>query len=127
MSDDDDLSSEVGCGLALEASKLDTDSINELAYRFASKLDMDSVVVTSNADDIDMDMAKMPKAKVGYKRKLVVRNGQKVWINKRDPNKKVILSAKQRQALRKARLKAHTGLAKLNRAKSNRKAKSFGL
>lgn len=127
MSDDDDLSEEVGAGLAKEVNSLDTDSIDELAYSFASKIDMDSVVVTVKSDDVEMDMAQMPKPKVGYKRKLVMRDGKKVWINKRDPNKKVILSAKQRQALRKMHLKSNTGLAKLKRAKTNRKAKSFGL
>lgn len=75
-------------------------------------------------DGIELDSAR-PKRKAGYKPKLVIRNGKKVWINKRNPNKKVILSAKQKNALRKARLKANTGQAKLKRAKSSRIRKRF--
>jgi hypothetical protein len=69
----------------------------------------------------------MPPRKAGYKRVLVVRGGKKKWINKRVNGRRVILSAKQRQALRKARLKAHTSRAEIHRQKSDRLRKRFGL
>jgi hypothetical protein len=69
----------------------------------------------------------MPERKAGYTRKLVIRDGKKVWINKRNPNKKVILSPKQKLALMKARIKAHTGLAKARREKSMKKRATFKL
>ena len=71
----------------------------------------------------DMDSSLMPARKAGYKRVLVIRNGKKKWINKRNPNKKIRLSPKQKMALRKARLKAHTASAKIKRARSSRLAK----
>jgi len=76
-------------------------------------------------DSVDEDSLIRPKRKVGYKPKLVVRHGKKVWINKRDPNKKVFLSPAQKNALRKARLKANKGQAKINRKKSAKIRKRF--
>lgn len=69
----------------------------------------------------------MPERKAGYIRKLVIRDGKKVWINKRNPNKKVILTPKQKLALLKARLKAHTGQANLKRKMSMKKRATFNL
>lgn len=68
----------------------------------------------------------LPDSKNGYKRVQVVRDGRKVWINKKIGAKKR-LSAKQRNALRKARLKAHTGQAKTSRKRSLGKRKTFGM
>ncbi len=62
----------------------------------------------------------MPPRKAGYKRKQVVRNGKKKWVNKRNSNKPYKMSPKQKMALKKAQRKAHTGKAKTNRARSNR-------
>ena len=76
-------------------------------------------------DSVDEDGLVRPKRKAGYKPKLVVRHGKKVWINKRDPNKKIFLSPAQKNALRKARLKANTGQAKINRKKSAKIRKRF--
>ena len=61
-----------------------------------------------------------------YKKKLVVRNGKKVRINKRVSGT-VRLSAKQKVAIKKARLKSHNARAMLKRAKSMRKRKQMGL
>lgn len=52
-----------------------------------------------------------------YRKVFAIRNGKKKRINKRISGV-VRLSAKQKQALRKARKKAHTGVAKMRRLKS---------
>jgi hypothetical protein len=52
-----------------------------------------------------------------YKKKVVVRNGKKMRINKRVSGR-VVLSAAQKIAIRKARRKAHSSAAKIRRAKS---------
>lgn len=52
-----------------------------------------------------------------YKKKMVVRGGRKLRINKRVSGR-VVLSAAQKVAIRKARRKAHSSAAKIRRAKS---------
>lgn len=52
-----------------------------------------------------------------YKKKVVVRAGKKMRINKRVSGR-VVLSAAQKIAIRKARRKAHSSAAKVRRAKS---------
>lgn len=61
-----------------------------------------------------------------YKKKLVIRNGKKVRINKRISGV-VRLSAKQKVAIRKARMKSHSAAAMMRRARSMRKRKQMGL
>lgn len=100
------------------------DGLSSYAYDFATNYNFDEVDTDSG---FLMDMATPPPHKAGYTRKLVVRDGKKVFINKRDPNKRVVLSPKQRQALMKARMKAHTGLAEMHRKKSVKKRINFKL
>lgn len=52
-----------------------------------------------------------------YKKKVVVRGGRKMRVMKRISGR-VVLSAAQKVAIRKARRKAHSGIAKMRRAKS---------
>lgn len=61
-----------------------------------------------------------------YKKKIVVRKGKKVRINKRVSGK-VRLSAAQKVAVAKMRRKSNTGMAKLRRAKSMRIRAKSGL
>lgn len=61
-----------------------------------------------------------------YKKKLAIRGGKKVRINKRISGT-VRLSAKQKVAIRKARMKSHSAGAMMRRAKSMRKRKQMGL
>ncbi len=68
-----------------------------------------------------------PQRKPGYRLVQVVRDGKKVWINKRIEGKRVRLTPKQKMALIKARLKAHTGRAEIKRKKSKILRKRFGL
>ena len=107
---DDIVSQEQSKEVASKIKEFSYDDILQTAYDFALEYDN---------SDIDMDSI-IPPRKMGYKRVQAVRNGKKVWINKRNPNKHIRLSPKQRQALRKARLKAHSALANYHRAKSSR-------
>lgn len=61
-----------------------------------------------------------------YKKKWVVRHGQKLKIRKRVSGR-VILSAGQKKAVRKMHLKSHSGRANLKRLKSMRKREKLGL
>lgn len=61
-----------------------------------------------------------------YRKTYAIRNGKKLRINKRISGK-VRLSAKQKQAIRKAQRKAFTGVAKMRRLKSFRLRKRLGM
>lgn len=61
-----------------------------------------------------------------YKKRVAIRNGKKVKINKRVSGK-VILSAGQKVAVRKMLMKSRTSIAKLKRAKSMRVRRKMGL
>jgi hypothetical protein len=61
-----------------------------------------------------------------YKKKLVVRGGKKLRINKRVSGR-VVLSALQKASIRKARRKAHSSIAKVHRAKSMKMRSRAGL
>lgn len=61
-----------------------------------------------------------------YRKVFAIRHGKKLRINKRVSGK-VRLSAKQRQAIRKAQRKAFTGAAKMKRLRSFRLRKKFGI
>lgn len=61
-----------------------------------------------------------------YKKAFAVRKGKKVRINKRVAGK-VRLSAKQKMALKKARMKSHNAGAMMRRAKSMRVRRKMGL
>lgn len=61
-----------------------------------------------------------------YKKKIVVRGGRKLKINKRVSGR-VVLSAAQKVAIRKARRKAHSSSAMVRRAKSMKMRARAGL
>jgi len=119
MSQNDDISSKAGLTIAYNIDSQYDDVDLHLA--------LDNFRKNENQfDNIQFDTA-MPSHKNGYKRTLVVRGGKKVWINKRNPSKKVHLSPKQKMALAKARLKAHSSKAKYKKHKSMKLRKiSFG-
>lgn len=58
-------------------------------------------------------------------KKKVIRDGEVVWVNK--PLRKRRMTAKQKAALKRARAKANTGLAKAKRAKAMKMRKSRGM
>lgn len=98
-------------------AEYDLDAISDLSIMFADDM---------SRNEVTLDSA-MPKVKAGYRRTQVVRKGVKKWVNKREPFKKIILSGKQRRALAKARLKAHSSLAGRKRKTSLRKREQFGM
>ena len=61
-----------------------------------------------------------------YKKKIVIRKGKKIRVNKRVSGT-VRLSAAQKTAVAKMRRKSNTGVAKLRRAKSMRIRRKAGL
>ncbi|SDB86841.1 hypothetical protein [Acinetobacter boissieri] len=63
---------------------------------------------------------------IQYKAKAVIRRGKKTIVHKRLPNQKVRLTAKQKGALTKARMKAHTANAIKMRVKSFKKGRKLG-
>lgn len=78
----------------------------------------DALTVIAEQDGLTLDAA--------YRKVFAIRNGKKMKVKKRISGK-VRLSAKQRQAIRKAQRKAFTGAAKLKRLKSFRKRRQMGL
>jgi hypothetical protein len=124
MSYDDKTSKKTGLLIAKSINNTYTDlDIAKDALDYQYSLTADNIQFD---EDIEEDNI-IPQRKTGYKRVLVVRNGKKVWINKRLPNKKVILSPAKKRALAKARIKAHTASANIKREKSLKKRKIFGL
>lgn len=83
-----------------------------------------------SADDIDTfafgDGGDEAALDATYRKKMVVRKGKKVRINKRVSGR-VRLSAKQKMAVRKMLRKSHSAKATMRRAKSNRVRKQVGL
>lgn len=78
----------------------------------------DSILPDVLKDDVALDAV--------YKKKLVVRGGRKMRINKRVSGR-VVLSAMQKIAIRKARRKAHSSTAKMRRARSMKMRARAGL
>jgi hypothetical protein len=84
----------------------------------ASAEDMDSFAFDADSDSAVFDAV--------YKKKVVVRGGRKVRINKRVSGH-VRLSAKQKISIRKMLRKSHSATATMHRIKSNRIRKAAGL
>lgn len=85
--------------------------------------EMDSFVFGDGSDEAALDSTVLDAT---YKKKIVVRKGKKVRINKRVAGR-VRLSAKQKLAVRKMLRKSHGAKATMRRAKSNRVRKQMGL
>ncbi|ENV14253.1 hypothetical protein F965_00496 [Acinetobacter schindleri NIPH 900] len=86
-------------------------------------------------EESDFDAAKPGSTKIRkvsgksvvYRGTFAIRKGKKVVVNKRLPNQKVRLTAKQKGALKKARLKSHTANAIKTRLKSFKKGQKLGI
>lgn len=85
--------------------------------------DMDSFVFGDGSDEAVLDSAVLDAT---YRKKIVVRRGKKVRINKRVAGT-VRLSAKQKVAVRKMLRKSHGAIATMRRRKSVRVRKQLGL
>jgi len=112
---------------------ISTDSITSLAKAFKEKYseeDTHSLAEefsgTYNDDTITMDGVSPKRCKSGYKRKMVVRDGKPTWVCKRLFGR-TRLSSKQKQALRKARNKAHSSMANYSRKRSMKIGEKRGL
>lgn len=115
LSDNDEISRDSLGSIAKTFNEnFDEDSIFDIAMKYANEYKFDNVTLDT-----------MPPRKQGYKRTQVIKDGKKVWVNKRVSGKKVKQSPAQKRALIKARLKAHTGAAKIKRSKSVAKRKTF--
>ncbi|SEN69103.1 hypothetical protein [Nitrosomonas marina] len=80
----------------------------------------------AEGEDIDSFAFDSVALDAAYKNKMAVRGGKKVRIRKRVSGT-VRLSARQKLAIRKARMKSHSASAKMRRAKSMRVRKKAGL
>ena len=80
--------------------------------------DMDTFAFGDGADEAAMDAV--------YKKKMVIRGGKKMRVNKRISGT-VRLSARQKVSIRKASRKSHSATATIKRAKSNRIRRRAGL
>lgn len=85
--------------------------------------DIDSFAFGDGDQEAAMDDATLDAV---YKKKMVIRKGKKVRINKRVSGR-VRLSAKQKVAIRKAGMKSRSGAAKFKRMKSMNMRKKMGL
>ncbi|MCI7353098.1 MAG: hypothetical protein SPE06_08395 [[Actinobacillus] rossii] len=96
--------------------------------------DMDKVVFADSENESVLDSALLDSVAeehgltldASYRRTFAIRHGKKMRIRKRIAGK-VRLTAKQRQAIKKAQRKAFTGAAKMKRLKSFRLRKRLGL
>ncbi|MGO0379817.1 hypothetical protein ACTMMC_25205, partial [Escherichia coli] len=88
--------------------------------------DMESFAFDENAEQSIFDSAGEPIYDAVYKKKVVVRQGRKVRINKRVSGV-VRLSAKQKVAIKKMQRKSHTAVATIQRMKSLKVRKRAGL
>jgi hypothetical protein len=84
----------------------------------ASSADIDNFVFGDEGSDAVLDAT--------YKKRMVIRKGKKVRINKRISGR-VRLTAKQKVSIRKAQMKAHTASATMRRMKSMRLNRKMGL
>lgn len=90
--------------------------------------EMDALIFSTEENEPMLDSAISMEiiTDAAYRKVFAIRNGKKLRINKRISGK-VRLSAKQRQAIRKAQRRANTGAAKMRRLKSFRMRRRAGL
>lgn len=106
-------------GALPEGEEAEMDDVDSFAFDSESSESLfDSVLPEVFRADVALDAV--------YKKKLVVRGGRKLRINKRVSGR-VVLSAGQKIAIRKARRKAHSSVAKIHRAKSMKVRARSGL
>ncbi len=111
------------------------DTISAISRAFATQYSMEDIEgfaeEFANAHEVQLDSIALdnispPKCKSGYKRKMVIKNNKPTWKCIRMFGR-VRLSAKQKQALRKARLKAHSASANYSRKRSVKFGQRKGL
>lgn len=110
------------------------DSLDEFVRHFIFGSDdseevaeFDSIGKKIKAQNGAMRVRKVGGRKIAYRGTIAVRKGKKVIVNKRIGNQKVRLSAKQKGAMKKARLKAFTANAIRGRVRSLKKGHRLGI
>jgi len=122
----------IKCGVSEDdASSLlndwDSDTADRVRDLVASSLPEGDDDAGADIDDfVFSDDDQEPALDAAYRKKIVIRGGKKVRINKRVSGK-VRLSAKQKVAIRKARMKSHSAGAMMRRMKSMRIRRRAGL
>ncbi|WP_293006061.1 hypothetical protein [Nitrosomonas sp.] len=105
----------------------DGDVADRVRDLVASALPEGEDEASSDIDDFVFgDDDQEPALDAAYKKRLVIRKGKKVRINKRVSGT-VRLSAAQKVAIRKARMKSHSATARMRRAKSMKIRRKTGL
>lgn len=110
------------------------DAVASLAHAFnekyseadAQSLAEDFAMQYEDDDTVSMDNVSPKRCESGYKRKMVIRHNKPTWICKRMFGR-TRLSAKQKQALRKARNKSHSAIANYSRNRSMNTGAKKGL
>lgn len=116
---------------ALAHMQIDEDDINDLLEgddKAAERVYTAVGEYVENSDDSEAEIIatfSVAQEAMTEAKKKVVRDGKIVWVKK--PLRKKRISAKQRAALKRARMKANTGAAKAKRAKAMKKRKAAGL
>lgn len=87
----------------------------------------DSIGKKIKAQNGAMRVRKVGGRKIAYRGTVAIRQGKKTIVNKRIGNQKIRLSAKQKGAIKKARLKAFTANAIKSRVKSLKKGHRLGV
>ena len=100
------------------STQYNTEDLEALSEEFAKAHEV-------QLDSIALDGISPPKCKSGYKRKPIMKKGRQDWKCVRMFGR-VILSAKQKQALRKARLKSHSASANYSRKRSIKAGNRIG-
>ncbi|ALK30847.1 hypothetical protein [Burkholderia plantarii] len=105
----------------------DSDTADRVRDLVASALPEGDDAASAGIDDfVFADDDQAPALDAVYRKTLVVRGGKKTRINKRISGK-VRLSAAQKVAIRKARMKSHSASAMMRRMKSMRLRRKSGL
>lgn len=116
---------------ALDYMKVDAEAIDGLLEGDDDAADTvfnaigDYIEDTNDSEEEIIATFSVAKESMTEARKKVIRDGKVKWIKK--PLRKRRLSAKQRAALKKARMKANTGAAKAKRKKAMKKRKAAGM
>lgn len=101
----------------------DIDTISTFAKAYCDNYTLDDIEKIASDFEKQYDYTVMDSlyphpCESGYRKKRVIRNGKMEWICERLPFRRVILTSKQKQALRRARVKSNTIKAKRSRKKS---------
>ena len=105
----------------------DTDLLDEDVDGFDAVTPIRAGSKAAKAKNGALSMRSVNGKKIAYRGVWAIRGGQKTIVNKRLPNQKVKLTAKQKQGLKSARKKAYTANSIRKRVKSWKKGHKMGV